>query len=153
MNSIFKDLVEHFHAPNLNKISVSKLKNEIKAHAIITEKSPSNIIHVALKEFPLEAAGALPKNESLTRLICRQREPENEINDIRIPGNLRTTYRNDNFVLYEDNNLIIFTTAVNLSILKSCKHWSTDGMFKVKEAFSLPYIHVRIYVTFIAGLP
>ena len=40
-------------------------------------------------------------------------------------------HRDEDFVLYEDKTLIIFTTNTNLSILKQNKHWFADGTSKV----------------------
>ena len=51
--------------------------------------------------------------------------------DQLMPDRLKLTDRGESFILHEDKSLIIFTTASNLSILKSCKHWFADGTFKV----------------------
>ena len=45
--------------------------------------------------------------------------------------NLEKTYRDKDFILNEEKDLIIFTTKTNLSILKQHKHWFADGTFKV----------------------
>ena len=42
--------------------------------------------------------------------------------DGRIPEELRKTDRDENFIFFEDEALIIFTTKSNLSILKQHKH-------------------------------
>ncbi|CAF1040827.1 unnamed protein product [Didymodactylos carnosus] len=39
-----------------------------------------------------------------------------------VPIELRKTDRGDDFILYEDDEMIIFTTKKNLSLLKECKH-------------------------------
>ncbi len=45
----------------------------------------------------------------------------------------KKTDRGEDFVLYEDEKLIIFTTTSNLSALKGSKHWFADGTFKVSN--------------------
>ncbi len=108
-----------------------KLNNEIKARSATTNESSSSILHAALRTYPLSAAGELPKIESLLLTIRRQRTaPKIDANG-RLPEELRRTYRDEEFILHEDEHLIIFTTKNNLSILKQCKHWFADGTFKV----------------------
>ena len=82
--------------------------------------------------YPLSAAGELPRNEALMLMIRPQRTVEKVDVDGRLPEKLRKTYRDEDFILYEDKNLIIFTTKTNLSILKQNKDWFADGTFKVK---------------------
>ena len=119
-------------APQPDRIPAIQLKNEIKTRAITTDESTSTILHSALRTYPLSAAGELPRNESLMLMIRRQRTVEKVDVDGRLPEKLRKTYRDEDFILYEDKNLIIFTTKTNLSILKQNKHWFADGTFKVK---------------------
>ena len=64
-------------------------------------------------------------------MIRRQRTVETVDVDDRLPEKYKKTYRDEDFMLYEDKNLIIFTTSTNLSILKQNKHWFADGTFKV----------------------
>ena len=122
----------HCHAPQPDRIPTVQLKNEIKTRAITTDESTSTILHSALRTYPLSAAGELPRNESLMLIIRRQRTVEKVDVDGRLPEKLRKTYRDEDFILYEDKNFIIFTTKTNLSILKQNKHWFADGTFKVK---------------------
>jgi hypothetical protein len=56
-----------------------------------------------------------------------------------LPENLKKTYRGEDFLLYEDNEMMIFTTKTNLSILKQSKHWFADGTFKV--SYPLRHVH------------
>ena len=49
----------------------------------------------------------------------------------RLPDHLRKTDRGEEFILFEDDEMIIFTTKKNLSLLKSYKHWFVDDTFKV----------------------
>ena len=51
--------------------------------------------------------------------------------DGHLSEELRKTDRDEDFILFEDEKLIIFTTKSNLPILKQQKHWFADGTFKV----------------------
>ena len=44
---------------------------------------------------------------------------------------LRETDRVEDFVLYEDDSMIIFTCEKNPSVLQECRHWFVKGMFSV----------------------
>ena len=131
MDAIVSGPTEHCHAPNPDYVPVVELTKKIKSRSVDSEESPSVILHAALRSFPLDSAGQLPKTETLLRTIRRQREPEVSNLDNQLPDNLKLTDRGDNFVLHEDNTLIVFTTDSNLEVLKSCKHWFADGTFKV----------------------
>ncbi|CAF2162883.1 unnamed protein product [Rotaria magnacalcarata] len=37
--------------------------------------------------------------------------------------------RGENFVLYEDNSMVIFACDRNLSVSNQCEHWFMDGTF------------------------
>ena len=80
----------------------------------------------------MSAAGELPRNAALMLMIRRQRTVEKVDVDGRLPEELRKTYPDEDFILHQDKNLIIFTTKANFSILKQNKHWFADGTFKVK---------------------
>jgi len=131
MDAIVSGPTEHCHAPNTDQVPVLQLKNQIKSKAADSEEPSSTILHSAMRSFPLDSAGQLPQNETLLRTIRRQRQAAPAGPDNRIPDALKKTDRGDNFVLHEDENLIIFTTDSNLSVLKACKHWFADGTFKV----------------------
>ncbi|CAF1691370.1 unnamed protein product, partial [Adineta ricciae] len=77
------------------------------------------------------AAGQLPRTDTLQKTIRRQRQTPKASPDNRLPDHLKQTTRGDNFILHEDDKLIIYTTTSNLSVLKTCKHWFADGTFKV----------------------
>ncbi|CAF4752594.1 unnamed protein product, partial [Rotaria sp. Silwood1] len=112
----------HCHAPQPDRVPVIQLKNEITARAVTTDESIRSIIHSALRTYPLSAAGELPKNEALMLMIRRQRTVETVYADGRLPEKLKKTYRDEDFILCEDKNLIIITTQTNLSILKQNKY-------------------------------
>ncbi|CAF5041575.1 unnamed protein product, partial [Rotaria magnacalcarata] len=75
-----------------------QLKNEIKAHAAITDESTSTIIHSTLRTYPLSDAGQHPTNEPLMLMIQRQRTTETVDADGRLPDKLRKTYRDEGFI-------------------------------------------------------
>ncbi|CAF3339785.1 unnamed protein product [Rotaria socialis] len=131
MDSISSGPTAHSHSANLDKMSVIKLQKDIKSRAAISEEPTSNILHSALRTFPLHSAGSLPKNDSLIRSIRRQRQVEPLDKDGRLPSNLRKTDRGEDFVSNENKQLIVFTTKSNLLVLKNCKHWFADGTLKV----------------------
>lgn len=78
-------------------------------------------------------------------MIRRQRTTETVNVDGRLPEKLRKTYRDEDFILYEDKKLIIFTTKTNLSILKQNKHWFADGTFKVKYQLNMYIFFLIIF--------
>ncbi|CAF2161640.1 unnamed protein product [Rotaria magnacalcarata] len=131
MDALLLLLTSHCHAPQPDSVPAIQLKNEIKAHAAITDESTSTIIHSTLRTYPLSDAGQHPKNEPLMLMIQRQRTTETVDADGRLPDKLRKTYRDKGFILHEDKKLIIFTKKTNLSILKQNKHWFADRTFKV----------------------
>ncbi|CAF4121883.1 unnamed protein product [Rotaria magnacalcarata] len=113
MDAIVSGPTEHYHAPKPDLVPVLELKNKIKSRAAETEEPSSTILHSTMRYFPLDAAG--PPTSSNNQL----------------PDHLEQTNRGENSVLHEDEKLIIFIAATNLSVLKTCKHWFVDGTFKV----------------------
>ena len=118
MDTFLSQPTSHSHAPQPDRIPAIELKNEIKVRAVMTDESANSILRTVLRTYPLSAAGKLPKNEALMIMIRRQRTVETVDVDGRSSEKYRKTYRDEDFILYEDKNLIIFTTNTNLSILK-----------------------------------
>lgn len=133
MDAVVSGPTEHCHAPTHDLAPVLELKNKIKTRAAETEELPSTILHSVMRSFPLDAASQLPQSGTLLRTIRRQRHAPPTTANNQQPDHLKQTDRGENFVLHEDDKLIIFTTATNLSVLKTCKHWFVDGTFKVKK--------------------
>ena len=131
MDTILSGPTEHCHAPKPDLVPVLELKNKIKTRAVETEESPSTILHSAIGSFPLNAACQLPQSETLSRSIRRRQVPPANSNS-QLPDHLKQTDRGEKFLLREDKELIVFTTASNLSVLKACKHWFADGTFKAR---------------------
>ena len=132
MDAFLSHPTSHSHAPKPDQIPSIQLKGEIKARAAQTDESSSTILHSALCKYPLSAAGELPRSDALMLTIRRQRRAEKLDDNGRLPQKLRKTYRDEDFILHEDEQLISFTTKTNLYILKQNKHWFADGTFKVK---------------------
>ena len=97
----------------------------------MTGETTSSIVHSVLRMYPLSATGGLPRNEALMLMIRRQRNLETVDVDDRLLDKLKKMYHDEDFILDEEKDLIIFTTKTNLSILKQHKHRFTDGTFKV----------------------
>lgn len=131
MDAFLSQPTPHCHAPNPDLVPAIQLKSDIKARAAVTDEPTSSILHTALREYPLSAAGQLPKNDALMLTIRRQRAAPSLDPDGRLPEKLRKTDRGEDLILFESDKLIIFTTKSNLSILKKYKHWFADGTFKV----------------------
>ena len=131
MDAFLSQPTSHSHAPQPDRVPAIQLKNEIKARAVMTDEATSSIIHSALYTYPLSVAGELPKNEALMLMIRRQRSVETVDVDGHLLEKLKKTYSDEDLILHEDKNLIIFTTKTNLSLLKQNKHWFADGTFKV----------------------
>ena len=132
INTIVSQPIEHCHAPKPNLVPVLELKNTMKTRAVETEESPSTILHSAIRSFPLDAASQLPQSATLSRSIRRQHQVPPANSNNQLPDHLKQTDRGENFLLHEDKELIVFTTASNLSALKACKHWFADGTLRAR---------------------
>lgn len=126
------DPTPHSHASNPERIPALEIKNDIKIKAVTSDEASSSIIHSSLRSLPLTAVSSLPSPGSLARTVRRQRPTLSLTSTSQLPIELRKTDRGEEFILYEDNEMIIFTTRRNLSLLKECKHWFVDGTFKVR---------------------
>ncbi|CAF2722211.1 unnamed protein product [Rotaria sp. Silwood2] len=131
MDAFLAEPTSHSHASQPDRVSAIQLKSDIKVRAVITDEPTSSILHSVLRTYPLSAAGERSSNEALMLMVRRQRTVETVDVDGRLPEKLRKTYRDQDFILHEDKNLIIFTTKTNLSIPKQNKHWFADGKFKL----------------------
>ena len=118
MDTFLSQPTTHNHAPNPDRIPAIKLYNEVKERAATTDVPSSSILHSALKTFPLRAAGELPRTDIIVQTIRRQRATPAVIIDGHLLEILKKTYRGEDFILHHDNEMIIFTTKTNLSVLK-----------------------------------
>ncbi|CAF5031582.1 unnamed protein product, partial [Rotaria sp. Silwood1] len=157
MDVFLSQPTSHGHAPQPDRVPAIQLKNEIKACAATTDESSSSILHSALRTYPLSAAGQLPRSDALTLTVRRQRTAETLDANGRLPEKLRKTYRDEDFILHDDEHLIIFTTKNNLSILKQNKHWFADGALKVcpdnyYQLFALHAMMTNAIIPLVYGL-
>ena len=111
MDTILSRPTKHCHAPKPDFVPVLELKNKIKTRAVETEESPSTILHPTIRSFPLDAANQLPQSETLSRSIRRQHQVPPANSNSQLPDHLKQTVRGEKFLLHEDKELIIFTTA------------------------------------------
>ena len=122
MNGFMKEPSEHSHAPDPNRLHIIRLKNEIKIRGASSDEGASTILSDVLRTAPLVVTAGLPSTEALLQTIRRERKPVQLDHGGRLPFMLRETDRGENFVLYEDDSMIIFTCEKNLSVLQECKH-------------------------------
>jgi hypothetical protein len=135
MHVLIKDPSEHSHAPDPDRVHVIRLKNEIKVRGAASDNGASTILFDVLRSTPLTAAPGLPTNEALLQMIRRERPAQQLDQQGCLPPILRQTDRGEDFILYEDNSMVIFTCDKNLSVLNQCKHWFMDGTFSVCISF------------------
>ncbi|CAF2747771.1 unnamed protein product [Rotaria sp. Silwood2] len=122
MDAFLSQPTSHGHAPQPDRVPAIQLKNETKACVATTDESSSSILHSPLRTYPISAAGQLPRSDALILTVRRQHTAETVDVDGRLPGKLRKTYHDEDFIYHEDEHLIIFTTKNNSSILKQNKH-------------------------------
>ena len=122
MDTLLFHPTSHSHAPKTDQIPAIQLKGEIKACAALTDESSSTIPYSALRIYPLSAGGEPPRSDGLILMIRRQRTAEKLDDNGHLPEKLRKAYRDEDFILHEDEQLIFFTKKTNLSILKQNKH-------------------------------
>ncbi|CAF0934932.1 unnamed protein product [Rotaria sordida] len=122
MDSFLSEPTAHSHASDPERIPAIDLKNQIKIKAATSNEASSSILHSSLRLMPLSAAGSLPTPDSLMKTIRRQRSTPYTDSNQGLPDKLRKTDRGEEFILFEDDEMIIFTTKTNLSLLKNSKH-------------------------------
>jgi hypothetical protein len=133
MDAFLSPPTQHEHAPNPDRIPVIKLHNHVKARAATSDEPSSSILFSALRTFPLHAAGELPRTDIILQTIRRQRATPSAVSGSGLPDHLKKTDRGEDFLLYQDKELIMFTTKSNLTVLKQSKHWFADGTFKASD--------------------
>ena len=126
-----KEPSEHTHAPDPGRVHVIRLKNELKARGKSSDEATSTILFEALRTIPLNVVADLPTNNALMQTIRRERPTIQLDENGDLPLAFRQIDRDENFVLYEDDSMVIFACDKNLSVLKECPHWFMDGTFSV----------------------
>ena len=132
---------EHSHPRDPIRMHVAKTVSEIRQHAITSEEPTSTILQNCTMDFPLAAAGQLPRRDALERMVRRKRQPPD---GDEILDDLRRTSRGEEFFAHYDDNLDlhIFTTDTNLQILSTQRHWFCDGTFdSAPERHQLYTVH------------
>lgn len=134
---------QHSHAPNPARIEALKALKSITDRALTSDDSSVAIINNAIAQVPLTAAGAIPRKDSLARLVRRKRTaPDGD----EVPDSVRTTTRGEEFVSLEEDDLVIFTTVNNLNILHHNRNWFADGTFDTAPLGRQLYtIHVALH--------
>ena len=118
MDTFLSPPTAHCHVPNPDVVSAIQLKSDVKARAAITDEPTSSILLTAVRTSPVTVADQLPKTNVLTPTIRRQRAPPTLDPDCRLPEKLRKIDCVEDFIFFESEKLIIFTTKSNSSILK-----------------------------------
>ena len=141
-DALWQQPSEHSHPPDPARIAVQRAVSAIKYHAENSEESTSNIIQNCTQDFPLSAAGSLPKKETLARMIRRKRKASD--GDDLLHDMCQTT-RGEQFLALHDENLdlYVFATSKNLDILARQRHWFCDGTFdSAPMGYQLYTVHV-----------
>ena len=124
-----------------------KINSRIVTHGLLKLKSHQvQFCILQLVSFLLNAASQLPQSETLSRSIRRQRQVPSANSNSQLSDHLKQTDRREKFLLHKDKEFTVFTTASNLSLLKTCKHWFADGTFKAREKKSFSFIHYLIVI-------
>ena len=121
-NDTVLSFASHSHQPDSLRCDALKIQNNIKDTASVTEDIPSNIIHNATANISQDVCGAVPKKESIARIIRRQRNV-NEDED------LTTTTRGEAFLLLDSEDISIYSTSNNIRMLETYSVWLCDGTF------------------------
>ena len=95
MDAFISDPTMHNHPSNPDRIPVIQLHNQVKQSAAKTDQSSSSILNSALRTFPIQAVGELPKNENIIQTIRRQRTKTTVQSNGLLPENLKKTYRGE----------------------------------------------------------
>ena len=131
MNEFIKEPSEYSHVSDPNRLHVIRLKNEIKICGASSNEGASTILSDVLRTTPIAVSAGLLSTEASLQTIRCERKPIQLDHNGRLPFMLREADRGENFVLYEDDSMIIFTCEKNLSVLQECRRWFMDGTFSI----------------------
>ena len=134
MESFLQMPSDHSHAPNPNKLILIRIQNQLKERGASSEEPTSIILQNVLRTVPVNIVADLPSTQALSQTIRRQRVPLPLDLNSQLPAALKQTDRGENFILFEDESMIIFTSRSNLNALSECKHWFVDGTFSVSTS-------------------
>ena len=85
INEFIKEPSGHSHIPDLNRLHVIRLKNEIKIRGVSSDEGASTILSDILRTTPLAVTADLPSTEALLQTIRRERKPIQLDHNGRLP--------------------------------------------------------------------
>ena len=131
METFLQTPTDHSHTPNPNRLPLIRIQNQLKERGASSEEPTSTILQNVLCTVSVNIVAELPSTQALSQTIRRQRVPPSLETNSNLPSSLKQTDRGENFILFEDESMIIFTSHSNLNVLNECKHWFVDGTFSV----------------------
>ena len=98
-DTLWQQPSEHTHPPDPSRVAVQRAVSAMQRRAENSEESTSNIIQNCTQDFPLAAAGSLPKKETLARMIRRKRKaPDGD----DVPDDMCQITRGEQFLALHD---------------------------------------------------
>uniref|UniRef100_A0A0K2SY70 FLYWCH-type domain-containing protein n=1 Tax=Lepeophtheirus salmonis TaxID=72036 RepID=A0A0K2SY70_LEPSM len=130
---------QHSHSPNIDDCETKKLMQAIRTKSCQSEAPSSAIVKECMSQVPIEIARKLPKQESLSRSVRRYRKKNLIYEDLTL------TTRGEEFLLFQNDEVQIYSTANNIDFLKRNKRWFGDGTFdSVPIGYQLYTIHALV---------
>ena len=99
----------------------------MKTRATTTDESIDSIITQFTNKVHRDFMGLLPQCHAISNVLLRHRKKAG-IADI---GTYSRTHYRDEFLRYQDKNMMIFAAEEDLKFLATYKDWFGDGTFKV----------------------
>jgi len=132
--------VEHTHAPDHSETEIRIAAQKLVETATQTTQSTANVLTSVLED-AAEVKSSLPEIRSLKRKIQRTRSKKftvvnpTSLGELIVTDEYRHLRNGVKFLLFDsgpesENRVLIFGTEKNISTLKTCKHWYSDGTFK-----------------------
>ncbi|KII62458.1 hypothetical protein RF11_13829 [Thelohanellus kitauei] len=131
----------HSHPPNLSNINKRKFDTSIKMKATTTNDNPRSIIASTLIEFSHIEFLNLPRERSLLKNVQEARRYGNyrtlpqSAAELIIPRELSTTSHNENFIVFDSNEIInsriiLFGSPTTISYMHGSSSIYFDATFK-----------------------
>ena len=130
---------DHDHPPNELKISVVKVRAEMKRLATQSNDKPSVVYANSIMDAEDNALACLPSAEVCKRTIRNQRNPEfpkvpDTCREILIEGKWSENANGDEFLFYDsgpdsESRVIAFATQRQLQLPAESNQWLMDGNF------------------------
>ena len=135
-----KESSEYSHTSDPNRLHIIRLRNEIKIPSASSDEGASMMLSDVLCTTPLAVIASLPSTKALLQTVCREEKPIYLNHNGLLPLMSREIDRDENFVPYKHDSMIIFTCENNPSVLQECRHVLMDGMFNICLFVSQPSI-------------